>query len=115
MMKKLTGRVTDFIINPEGKIVSGVALATYMITNIKGVGQVQLVQDNVQELVIKFVKNDQFNDKTIPSLLSNAEKFLGNTMHFTPEFTENIPKTPTGKSLFSISKVSPLSLNVVEL
>jgi phenylacetate-CoA ligase len=106
MMQMVAGRVTDFIVTPEGKIVSGVALATYMITNIRGVGQVQLVQDEVRRLEIRLVRNAQYGEETSRELLKRARKFLGGEMQFEIEFVDEIPKSPTGKSLFSVSSVT---------
>jgi phenylacetate-CoA ligase len=107
LMQMMAGRVTDFIVTPEGKIVSGVALATYMITNIDGVGQVQLIQDTMNELRVKLVRNSRCNDTTTNSLVSNAKKFLGNSMRIEIDFVDSIPRGPSGKLLFSISKVNP--------
>jgi phenylacetate-CoA ligase len=73
LMGMVAGRVTDFIVTPEGKIVSGVALATYMITNIKGVGQVQLVQNEMSALKIKLIRNPQYR-KTPRGIAGKGEK-----------------------------------------
>lgn len=109
LMKMMAGRVTDFIVTPEGKIVSGVALATYMITNIEGVGQVQLVQETRDRLTVKLVRNDRYTGETSKSLLSNARKFLGDGIRIEIEYVDSIPRSPSGKLFFSISKVNPSS------
>ena len=106
MMQMVAGRVTDFIVTPEGKIVSGVALATYMITNIRGIGQVQLVQDEIHKLRIRLIRNEQYTEETSKELLARARKFLGSGMAFEIEFVEDIPKSPSGKMLFSVSSVT---------
>jgi len=106
MMAMVAGRVTDFIVTPDGKILSGVALATYMITNIKGIGQVQLVQDEKDALKIKMIRNPQYTDATSKELLERANKFIGSGMKFEIEFVEEIPKSPSGKMIFSVSSVT---------
>lgn len=108
-MEMMAGRVTDFIVTPEGKFVSGVALATYMITNIPGINQVQLYQEEVSSLKIRLIKGENYTARTADMLLDNARKFLGGGMRFEVEYVDSIPKSSSGKSLFSISRVSPLS------
>jgi phenylacetate-CoA ligase len=112
LMEMVAGRVTDFIVTPEGKIVSGVALATYMITNIKGIGQVQLVQDDNDTVKIKMIRNPQYTEDTSRELMERAKKFLGSGMRFEIEFVEEIPKSPSGKAIFSISRVTKTYFSV---
>lgn len=113
-MQNLAGRVTDFITTPENKTVSGVALATYMITNIPGVSQVQLIQEVRDRLTVKLIRNSLFSEDTLKALRANAAKFLGTTIQVDFDFVDHIPKTPSGKSLFSISKVSPEIWNTAD-
>jgi acyl-coenzyme A synthetase/AMP-(fatty) acid ligase len=77
-----------------------------MITNIKGIGQVQLVQEEKEALKIKLIKNPQYTDATSKELLERANKFIGSGMKFEIEFVEEIPKSPSGKMIFSVSSVT---------
>jgi hypothetical protein len=105
LMAMVAGRVTDFIVTPDGKILSGVALATYMITNIKGIGQVQLVQEEKDALKIKMIRNPLYTDATSKELLERANKFIGSGMKFEIEFVDDMPK-PRGKMIFSVSSIT---------
>jgi len=106
MMNMAEGRTTDFIISPEGKIVSGVALATYVITNIKGIKQVQFIQEKIDRVKVKLVKNKLYTRESESKLLRNINKFLGTKISFQLEFVDNMPKEISGKYRFTISKIS---------
>jgi len=101
------GRITDFITTPEGRSVSGVALATYAITNVPGIHKVQLIQGALAHLTVRLVKGADFGDETIRTLSENLRRFLGPTMEIGYEFPDAIPPAPSGKQRFSISHVPP--------
>ena len=105
IMKIASGRVTDFIHTPTGKKVSGVAVATYIITRIDGLGQVQFYQDDKNRVTVKVVKNNKFNEQTLPQLDSNIKSILdGIETNF--ELVDSIPRTETGKMLFCVSTLN---------
>lgn len=106
IMDAIEGRVTDFIITPEGKLVSGVAL-TLTITNIEGIKQVQLVQEKINQLKVKLVKDKGFTDDSAKYLLNNIGKHVGKKVEIEIQYVSEIPKELSGKYRFTISKVSP--------
>jgi len=67
---------------------------------------VQLVQDKKEALKIKLIRNPQYTEAASKELLERAKKFLGSGMKFEIEFVEQIPKSPSGKMLFSVSSVT---------
>lgn len=106
LMDMVSGRVTDFIITPDGKMVSGVAIATYVITNISGIKQIQFIQNIKESLKIKLAKNKDFNEDTMRSLYKNIVKFIGDKIKIEVEFVNDIPLEKSGKYRFSISTVA---------
>ena len=50
------GRITDFLVTPEGTIISGASLTIFLIANTPGIGQAQLIQLSQNEIVFKIVK-----------------------------------------------------------
>ena len=109
MLENIQGRVTDFLVTKEGKIVSGVALATYMITNIKGIRQIQLVQEAKDYIKIKLATNPQFQETSRKILLNRLAEFLGEKMGHEIISVDSIPHEVSGKFRFSISNISPFS------
>jgi phenylacetate-CoA ligase len=101
----IVGRVTDFIVTPSGKRVSGVAAATYLITNCPGVGQVQIVQRALDHVVLRCVVSDGFDAAAKEKLIARGREFFGDGVSVEVEQVETIPRGPTGKWRFSISMV----------
>jgi phenylacetate-CoA ligase len=99
------GRVTDFLVAADGTRVSGVAIATYVITNIPGIKQIQFIQDTKEQLKVKLVKNKEFTEDSLNKLNCNIIKFLGNKIKIKIEYVDNIPMEKSGKYRFSISTI----------
>lgn len=105
LMELSQGRVTDFLVTSSGKIVSGIAICTYMITNIPGIKQIQIIQDTKNHILIKLAKNSQFSALTLVALNTNIDKFLSPSMNRDFKFVEGILREPSGKYRFCISKI----------
>jgi phenylacetate-CoA ligase len=105
LMDRIEGRVTDFIATPSGKRVSGVAAATYLITNCPGIKQVQIAQPSLDRVVLRCVAGEGFGEETRARLIARAREFFGDGVSVEVEQVEAIPRGPTGKWRFSISMV----------
>jgi phenylacetate-CoA ligase len=99
------GRVTDFLVATNGRKVSGIVIATYVITNIPGVRQVQFRQDEPKALLVNLVKGPAWSDEAQRQLFGKLREFLGADMELRIEFKEEIPREVSGKYRFSISTV----------
>jgi phenylacetate-CoA ligase len=99
------GRETDFLVTPEGRYVSGVAVCTYVITNISGIKQAQIIQERPNHILIKLVKGDQFTNATIASLNLNIDRLVSKVIEREFQFVDEIPSTASGKYRFCISNV----------
>lgn len=44
-LREVSGRVTDFLVGADGRLVSGVYLATYVVARRTSLGQVQILQE----------------------------------------------------------------------
>lgn len=106
-MQMVAGRATDFLLRRDGGLVSGVTLVTYAITGLEGVGQVQLVQPSVEELVVRVVPGPGFTPAVLARLRGRLERYLGEIPGIRFELLEAIAKEPSGKYRFSISRVAP--------
>ncbi len=102
------GRVTDFLITPDNRIISGAAMTIYFIATVPGIAQAQLVQEKKDFLVLRLVKGKEFSDHTLELLRRKVREFFGETMKYEIDFVESIPKTASGKYRFSICKLDPM-------
>lgn len=103
------GRVTDFLTAANGSKVSGIALATYAITNIPGVRQIQFVQDRRDRVTVRVVRRPDWSLDSSTTLRSRLRGFLGDAMTVDIEFADDIPLEPSGKYRFSISAIAERS------
>lgn len=100
------GRVTDFLTGVDGRKVSGIVLATYAITNLPGVRQIQFVQERREAVRVRVVRRSEWSEATATELTTRVRGFLGQSMAVQLEFVDDIPVEPSGKYRFSISALS---------
>lgn len=105
LMGSLAGRVTDFLVTPEGVRVSGASVTIALIANIPGLAQAQFIQHEVGSMKMKIVRSPKFNDDSLQFLKTELPKYFGNTMNITLEYVDSIPKEKSGKFRFSICTV----------
>jgi len=105
LIKITGGRVSDFLVTPEGKMISGSALTIYLIANIPGIRQAQFIQKIENEIILKLVINKEFESKGKKILEKEIEKFLGKEIKVKYKFVDDIPREPSGKYRFSISDI----------
>ena len=99
------GRTTDFLTGINGQKVSGIVLATYGITGIPGVRQIQFVQDRLESVTVRIVRGPEWSEESLRTLTSRVHSFLGESMALETEFADHIPLEPSGKYRFSISRL----------
>ena len=101
-----SGRVTEFLTAREGHKVSGIVLATYAITNVPGIQQIQFLQRRADCVTARIVRRAEWSDQSRTTLVSRLQSFLGTAMTIDLEFVDHIPLEPSGKYRFSISTLS---------
>ncbi|MBN1472511.1 MAG: phenylacetate--CoA ligase family protein [Syntrophaceae bacterium] len=105
LLEKIDGRESDFIVTPEGTMVSGISLTDNFGAKIPGVDQIQLIQDKTDHIILKTVKNESFNENSLEAAKDLNNSFFGKNMKFTFDFVDEIPPSPGGKTRFVISKI----------
>ena len=99
------GRVTDFLITPQGARVSGVVIATYVITNLPGIQQIQFIQEHPDSVTVRLVRGPEWNDSVLPALTARIHAFLSTAVRVDTVFVDHIAQESSGKYRFSISHV----------
>jgi phenylacetate-CoA ligase len=100
------GRVTDFLTAVSGSRVSGIVMATYGITNIRGVRQVQFVQHRRGAVTARIARGPQWTDESFRLLTEKVRGLLGMEMIVEAEFVDHIPLEASGKYRFSVSRLA---------
>ena len=102
LIKKIEGRIADFIITPQHELVSGISLTDHFAGQIPGVAQMQIIQNKIDVLNLKVVKNEDFGNGSMEKISHMVEDFFGKEMKFEIDFVEEIPKEASGKFRFTI-------------
>jgi phenylacetate-CoA ligase len=107
-LTSVDGRVTDFVVGDDGRLVSGVFLATYVVANRPSLGTVQLRQDRPGILLYRIKRGLDFQEsEDLDYLTCTTKRYLGRNSHAEFEFVEQLPKTASGKLQFCRSDVLP--------
>ena len=102
---KVIGRTTDILFTPEGKSISGVSILDTFVIHIKGFKQVQIIQNKIDHILFKIVKDRNYSDNSLKILKETVVNIFGTKMNFDTEFVDEIPMTARGKFQFTICNV----------
>ncbi len=107
-LERVAGRTTDFLVGADGRLVSGVFLATYVVAHRPNLGQVRILQDRVGHVVYQLVPGIDYDPLQDGEYLRQATReHLGACA--TCEIVEvgDLPRAASGKFIFSRSTVAP--------
>lgn len=100
------GREADFVVTPQGRLISGISLTENFALHIPGTAQVQLVQETIRHLRIRIVPDDRFNADSRRRIADLVTDTFGDGVRHDVELIDSIPQEPSGKYRFCISKVA---------
>jgi phenylacetate-CoA ligase len=107
-LERVAGRVTDFLVGTDGRLVSGVFLATYVIAQRPSLGQVQIRQDRPGAVLYRIRPGSGFHYRDDLEYIRRATcRYLGEKTVVEAEVVRELPAEPSGKFLFSRSTVAP--------
>jgi phenylacetate-CoA ligase len=108
LMQRLTSRSDDFLVTTDGRYMppAGMTIAFRPIPNIV---ESQIVQAERSRVTVRVVRGPDYTELDTTNLLKNLKDRLGADMKIDLEFTEEIPRTRTGKHRWIISEV-PLDI-----
>jgi phenylacetate-CoA ligase len=101
------GRVTDFLVGLDGRLVSGAFLTIAIVAKRPSLGQVQLWQEVPGQVLYKIAPggNRTISQSDVQFLESETKRYLGSGTKVEYEFVDQIPQEPSGKYRFCISEV----------
>jgi phenylacetate-CoA ligase len=106
LIEGIAGRTTDFLLLPDGRLVSGAALTIYLVAKIRGIAQAQLIQENRAAVTVRLVPDVGFGEATLDSFRAEARAITGEGIAFRFELCERIEREPSGKYRFCISRMA---------
>ncbi len=105
VLKELLGRSTATFRTKNGELIHG-GYFTQQFYDIEGVTQFQLIQETIDQCVLKLVKNQQWTEDTGNYLIQKIKDALGSEVSVSVEFVDEIALPLSGKREFTISKVA---------
>jgi phenylacetate-coenzyme A ligase PaaK-like adenylate-forming protein len=106
-LQKVIGRTTDVFKTPLGSIVIP-EFFIHLIGVVCNKGNIkcfQVIQEEIELIVIKIVKEGEISKADLSDIEKKIKIVMGNECKVVFEFVDHIPKTKTGKFLYTISKV----------
>tara|TARA_Y100001980_G_C14556662_1_gene349164 strand:+ start:7407 stop:8765 length:1359 start_codon:yes stop_codon:yes gene_type:complete len=103
IIKKIYGRNEDYVLKNDG---TKVGRLDHIFKGVNNIQESQIIQNKVQEIIIRIVKNKNFAENDKKQIIKNASDRLGNNFEFKFEFVDRIPRTKNGKLKFVISNIN---------
>lgn len=105
LLKSVDGRVFDIVVAPNGRLISGTYWSILFGRVVKGILQFQLLQEQVDQLDVKFIVGPSFEPQSLGTLEERIHERCGSAMKVRFELVDDIPLTAAGKRKWIISKV----------
>jgi phenylacetate-CoA ligase len=107
-LRAVEGRVTDFLVGADGRLVSGAFLTIALVAKRVSLGQVQIEQTAAGQVLYRIRRGPGFNQLEDLEYLDEAtRRYLGDGTRVDYEFVDEIATEPSGKYMFSRSSVVP--------
>jgi phenylacetate-CoA ligase len=106
-LQSVQGRTTDFIVGGDGRLVSGVFLATYVAAKRPTLGQLQLWQDTPGKVLYKIAtgRGRVVSHADQQFLAQETKRFVGADTQVEYEVVDELKAEPSGKFRFCVSKL----------
>ncbi|MSR52083.1 MAG: phenylacetate--CoA ligase family protein [Gemmataceae bacterium] len=106
MIESVVGRDADYVLTPEGSLISGISLTDHFATEIRGAAQLQIVQEQLTFLRLRLVAGEGFGPDSHREIELLVRSTFGPRMNYELELVDAIPQEASGKYRFCISPVA---------
>lgn len=105
LIESVEGRTADYIVTPDGKLISGISLDEHFFFHLPTIKQMQIVQVELDSLVLRIVKGENYTEQTLNDIATLVTERFGNDMKHFVEIVDSVQQEASGKYRFCISKV----------
>lgn len=106
LIEDVTTKYESIVTLPDGRLISPSVL-THPFKPMHNIAESQIVQESLDQLIVKIVKRDGYSERDEIALLTAFDERLGNQMKIRVEYVNAIPRTRNGKFRWVISKIPP--------
>ncbi len=103
-LKYIEGRVTDYLVDTDGKYISGTALTT-VVPQLNNVQQIQIIQKEKGKVLAKIVKESNYSKNDELHVETVLKKYLGINMVVEFEYVPSLLNVKSGKYRFVINEM----------
>jgi len=107
LMEDVATKNEAIVTLPDGRLISPSVL-THPFKPMKNIIESQIIQEKIDLLRIKIVKNNNYGPDDERLLLAGFTERLGKNIAFELEYVDEIPRTKGGKFKWVISKIEPV-------
>jgi len=107
IVEKIIGRTDDYIQTPDVRFVGRL---DHLFKNSPKVKLAQVVQNEIDEIIIRIVKGMNYTKKDEDSVLNKARFRLGPEIKIRFEYVKEIPRTKSGKHRFIVQNIKKKKL-----
>lgn len=112
IVDRIEGRTEDYIFTPDGRAVIGMNQAFEWTDKIL---EAQIIQDEIEKITVKIVKEPQYTSKDESILLSEIRSRVGDEIKITLSYVDNIPAFKNGKKRLVVSSLKSNDKGINEL
>jgi phenylacetate-CoA ligase len=95
-IKKIKGRDSDVLVTSSGKYLIVENFVAYFEW-ITEVDQIQIIQNKLDEIIIKMIVNKYFTENTLKKVKEYWQNYIGSDVKVVIDIVDEIMLTPTGK------------------
>jgi phenylacetate-coenzyme A ligase PaaK-like adenylate-forming protein len=104
LMANVTTKAEDVVIRPDGRIISP-SILTHPFKPIHGLIKSQIIQDRIDHVTVNLVIAESFSAIQQDALLAALRERLGESIELEIRVVDDIPREPSGKYRWVISRV----------
>ncbi|MEX0725818.1 MAG: hypothetical protein WEB58_23835 [Planctomycetaceae bacterium] len=106
LLEKLEGREADYVLTPDGQLISGISLTENFAMLVPGIEQLQIVQEQIDDIRFRIVKGADYGAASVAKVGELTRERFGDNVRYEIEYVDAIPQEPSGKYRFCISNVA---------
>ena len=103
VIDEVVGRVEDYVLTPDGRFVGRL---DHLFKDSRRVVEAQIVQHQIDEVILRIVKDDKYNSSDEYAIGEEARLRLGAAVSLRFEYVDRLPRTKSGKTRFIESSLN---------
>jgi len=100
ILEDVLGRHGDVFKKRDGTSIPGISFADRIITECRGIKQIQIVQTDYERFTLHIVKGTEYSDAAVEDVKKRINNYMHDEMSFEILIVNDIPREKSGKIRF---------------